>query len=180
MSEDEEENEDVDNPAGKGKEKDGKKDAMDCEEEEEEEEKRNRQGVEIRVEQNKEQAKTGEAETGQKGNDTLDKAQELLEKSRRVLQEEGDEADENSEDEDVRERLFNLWTTMDPHSNQGIRPAPFKKGKTYRIPASLEQSDTKNGKGRSKKGILCQCYFHRASTQSIRSPPGVSRTRSSS
>jgi len=107
--------------------------------------------VEIRVEQNKEQAKTGEAETGQKGNDTLDKAQELLEKSRRVLQEEGDEADENSEDEDVRERLFNLWTTMDPHSNQGIRPAPFKKGKTYRIPASLEQSDTKNGKGRSKK-----------------------------
>jgi hypothetical protein len=185
-SSDDEDNEDID-PEGKGKEKEGedkgkeKEDEAERKKAEEEEEERNRQGLELPVRGEQDKAKAGEAD---KADGTLNKSDQEATlgnanrgRGKRSARTEGDE--EEVDEDALRERLFNLWATMDPHSLQGMRygsasrpplqrarvlgltliysyrfrAAPFKRGKTYRVPASLvEQDKSAKGKGKSKAG----------------------------
>lgn len=160
-SSDDEDNEDID-PEGKGKEKEGEDKGKEKEDEaerkkaeEEEEEERNRQGLELPVRGEQDKAKAGETD---KADGTLNKSDQEATlgnanrgRGKRTARTEGDE--EEVDEDALRERLFNLWATMDPHSLQGMRAAPFKRGKTYRVPASLvEQDKSAKGKGKSKAG----------------------------
>jgi hypothetical protein len=128
-SSDDEDNEDID-PEGKDKEKEGEDKGKEKEgeaerkkAEEEEEEERNRQGLELPVRGEQDKAKAGETD---KADGTLNKSDQEATlgnanrgRGKRTARAEGDEEEE---DEDaLRERMFNLWATMDPHSLQGMR-----------------------------------------------------------
>lgn len=127
-SSDDEDNEDID-PEGKGKEKEGedkgkeKEDEAERKKAEEEEEERNRQGLELPVRGEQDKAKAGETD---KADGTLNKSDQEATlgnadrgRGKRTARTEGDE--EEVDEDALRERLFNLWATMDPHSLQGMR-----------------------------------------------------------
>ena len=105
----------------------------------------------------KEGEKEGEEDKRDKGKEKLtEEEEEVLAKQQK--QRRGDEENEGDDDEDgdeeedlLKEPVFDedMWELMDPHSTDGVKAQPFKKGKTTRLPQCLGGPAPKT-KGRKK------------------------------